>query len=497
MTSSQPTQLQQGHVVFRVAWAVYTLIHLCIDLHRWVVDPIPFLFGLIAGVAAVSTLLRPSSLSRFIVLIVAWSAQKIYFLPFLPNHVFLTLCTHVIILLSLGWVIATYTYPRGRSPRLYDTFAPLIRVEVLVLYFFAVFHKLNTAFFDEAVSCGWALYQEIVRVFPVFPTGEPIPALTIYGTIGMEALIPILLVFRRTRLLGVGLGIGFHFLLALAPRPYVASFSTMMIAAYTLFLPPAFHDVLVSQVRSTALPEWLRASVRFLRHHFWKAAALTTVMAGSLLTAEVLLDGSPLRLLALELRTVGRIAYFGWAIAALVLFAVTWRSVRRRNDQRPALLFPRTSLFRPTVTPGFIVLLALLVNGFSPYLGLKTEMSFSMFSNLRTEGGLSNHLFMPALDSGNGYQRDLVAVLDGSAAWMVKFGQSERRLPFFEVQRRMSRSPSPRDWIRFERGGKIESIRYTESPGHDVFQKLPLWERKLLRFRPVTASDDTPMACGH
>ena len=37
-----------------------------------------------------------------------------------------------------------------------------------------------------------------------------------------------------------------------------------------------------------------------------------------------------------------------------------------------------------------------VLNGSSPYLGLKTETSFAMFSNLRTIGGLSNHLLVGA-----------------------------------------------------------------------------------------------------
>jgi hypothetical protein len=36
------------------------------------------------------------------------------------------------------------------------------------------------------------------------------------------------------------------------------------------------------------------------------------------------------------------------------------------------------------------------LNGFAPYLGLKTQTSFSVFSSLITDNGTSNPLFMPS-----------------------------------------------------------------------------------------------------
>ena len=43
-----------------------------------------------------------------------------------------------------------------------------------------------------------------------------------------------------------------------------------------------------------------------------------------------------------------------------------------------------------------VALLVLFIgHGFAPYLGLKTEAVFSIFSNLQTEEGRWNHLFLP------------------------------------------------------------------------------------------------------
>lgn len=495
--SSSSSSSHLGLSIFSIAWAVYALIHLAVDLHRWFYDPLPLVLGIVSGAAAISLLVRPSSLGRLGLLVVAWSAQKVYFMPFIPNHVFLTLCTHLILLLSLGWAFATRNSASKLSSRFYETFAPLVRIEILILYFFAVFHKLNTDFFDAAVSCGWMLYQEITELFPLLPTSEPIPFLTIYGTVGLEALIPILLLFRRTRLWGVGLGIAFHFLLTLGARPYVASFSTHMIAVYTLFLSATFHEVLWERVRALRIFEWGQSMTQGARNHRWKLLGGMGLLIGALIAAELLLDGWLFRRLAFEAQTVGLVGYFLWAISAFLLFGGSWLALRKDGSSRlAALRSSQTAFFRPVLTPGLVILLVVLLNGFSPYLGLKTEMSFSMFSNLRTEAGVSNHLFFPVLSRGNGYQDDLVTVLDGSAPWIGTASRKEQRIPFFKLRRLASRSPAPNTWIEYKHGGETVLVQYAEDPEHKIFQPLPFWERKFLRFRPLPPSDNV-MTCGH
>ena len=66
-------------------------------------------------------------------------------------------------------------------------------------------------------------------------------------------------------------------------------------------------------------------------------------------------------------------------------------------------------------TPKFLYLLPLLLLffGMTSYLGLRTAGNFSMYSNLRTEGFISNHLIL----RNNplkiwGYQEDIVRVLE-------------------------------------------------------------------------------------
>ena len=82
--------------------------------------------------------------------------------------------------------------------------------------------------------------------------------------------------------------------------------------------------------------------------------------------------------------------------------------------RQPTFFRPSGHSFRP-ISPVFWVLPALLVfDGINPYLGLKTDTAFAMYSNLRSEGGRTNHLiWRHPLDLGN-YQEDLVQIVESN-----------------------------------------------------------------------------------
>jgi len=59
---------------------------------------------------------------------------------------------------------------------------------------------------------------------------------------------------------------------------------------------------------------------------------------------------------------------------------------------------------------GVVTLVLAALNGACPYLGLKTQSTWSLFSNLHVEGGVSNHLLLPASLQPFGYASDCVTV---------------------------------------------------------------------------------------
>lgn len=90
---------------------------------------------------------------------------------------------------------------------------------------------------------------------------------------------------------------------------------------------------------------------------------------------------------------------------------------------------------RPVFAVGILLL---IVNGLSPYLGLKTESTFTMFSNLRTEGGNWNHLFIPASVGVFGYQDQLVRITGSNDPALQDRTRDGTRLVRFELDRYLS-----------------------------------------------------------
>ena len=65
----------------------------------------------------------------------------------------------------------------------------------------------------------------------------------------------------------------------------------------------------------------------------------------------------------------------------------------------------------PTYWPLWLFPLLITLNGFSPYLGSKTQTSFAMFSSLRAEDDRPNHFFLAGFPQIWDYQRDVVEIV--------------------------------------------------------------------------------------
>jgi hypothetical protein len=120
-------------------------------------------------------------------------------------------------------------------------------------------------------------------------------------------------------------------------------------------------------------------------------------------------------------------------------------------------------------------------------LGLKTETSFSMFSNLQTEGKLSNHLIIGRNLGLTNFQDDLVKILHSSDPELHKLAARGYLLPYFEMRSYISRKAklgADDIELSYVRGGVRRSV---EKAGSDPALSRPysLFLRKFFRFRPV------------
>ncbi len=254
-----------------------------------------------------------------------------------------------------------------------------VKPAVILVYFLAVLSKLNWDFLNPALSCGSGLVNHVK-----FLHGSKTSFLGyagVYSTLVVEGGIPILLVVRRWVLPGIIFGVLFH-LVTNAYLTTINMWPTPLFAGYSLFLSDGFWE------EARALP-----GLRFREFVDWRWGV-------GIFFAVIFSWWIPIPHFQ-KVFSYGVYPLYCVIIIAVVVFvwARTKTSdhadrVARRLD--PVLLVPCGLLFLSSMTP---------------YLGYKTLNSNTMFSNLRTEGGRTNHLFLPISMQIFKYQRQLYEVV--------------------------------------------------------------------------------------
>lgn len=331
---------------FGALWAAAVLIHQG-SYGDWATDPL----DLALTAAATLVVVQPRRLWALIALLILVVADVAFELPWVSNHWLFAAFVSATLLAAL---IRPGRFRGAAHDReaAYEAFAPWARLELLILYGYAVLHKLNSDFLDPEKSCAAVQSSALFEMLGFSVSTNAIALAAIYGTLAVEIAIPVFLPFRRTRWFGIALGVIFHGALGLNTRvaPFY-NFSALLFASYSLFLPDDYPAVL-----RQSLPAPLR------RYGSWivGVAALLAVGFGVVSGDAWPRDSDALRGL--------------WALgcAALLLpFAVA--GPRGRSGSSGSLLGRNPAL---AIFPAL-----LLLNGASPYLGLKTETSFAMFSN--------------------------------------------------------------------------------------------------------------------
>jgi hypothetical protein len=231
---------------------------------------------------------------------------------------------------------------------------------VLLTYILAFFHKLNQEFFSVEHSCAAQMAQFFCwdRHICDVRTAKLLSLVAIWGTIVAEGIIPALLVVPATVVWGLLAALVFHFSLGLLG---IVNFSAVMYAALLAFVPDSAVKIVASRVLQWGILPALLSSVAF-------------VLIVWMVTP----------------RSAGRNCRYrarGLAWGVQVLFGIV--TALAVLGIAACLRLPNVHLGLRAPFPHFAVLIciwaAFLANGLSPYLGLKTEFSFAMFSNLRCD----------------------------------------------------------------------------------------------------------------
>ncbi len=372
--------------VFNRIWCISTLFHLA-SFSYWSANvPIAYFITL---VSCLLHLLIPSG-NRFFYCGLAGSVLLVWLqIPNTPNHIFFEWFLNVMFAFVLLSGTFNFNQREGLHSYFFGKSLTATRWSLIFLYFFVVLHKLNYDFYDPYSSCGAVLFEEIFQRSGIFRVSLLrdfyynhelfFKFFSIWLTIVAELVIPIMLIIRKWRNAGLVFGILFHLLLSLHGHNGIFSFSAMLFTIFIFF--------------------WNDTTVNFFyekwNYHVIMIKTLIVISVGLTLAVYIMFSYTIYVLATL-------LIWYLYAVVYMVLFlqaisgnyADTYFSIGGKYVTGIAWIIP------------FLIFL----NGISPYLGLKTEACFSMFSNLRTEGNISNHQFIPVSWQIFNYQKELVSI---------------------------------------------------------------------------------------
>ncbi len=403
----------------------------------------------------------------------------LFLFPDVDNHVNLLLYLNI----AMAACLAAWAFgPCKKSQdEIFDRIAPFLRSAAVILYFFAGFHKINSDFFDPYVGCAVTFARLILNQFNLHNIAIPVSSAPVIAAliISTEFLGGLLLLVKRFQLpVLVFLG-GFHGLLAMVTFP---AFSALMMSVLSAFIPKNYWMIIIDN------------PVNFLHYRIQRVFVyFSLILATGFFTGLYFEFFGPTSwninwninfLLGLVLN-----------VASLIFFWPIIRTLLSRKGPK----WHGVSIWNPALPKYFLLFLAFLIFfGMNPYLGLRTAGTFTMYSNLVTEGNQSNHLLLHSNAlKVFGYQEDVVEIIEITPHKPRNRGNYLRKgisLPVVEFKKHIL------DWRQmgakvpavYSYGGKVYT---TQDIVHDTLWKSvkPNWETALLDFRVIQKQG--PNAC--
>jgi hypothetical protein len=240
-----------------------------------------------------------------------------------------------------------------------EKFASVLKTALVLnsvmAYMWAGFHKLNYDFFNSDVSCSYDILKNYNSIFGSYFL-EPTYMYIVSIAIVVGELATLLILWGRFGNKIIGL-LSFAHLLILFNLH-----DTALGAFYTIIMI-GLHFILSKDV------------LKFFE--FEKLGRLPSLLIG---LAFILVSVLETQIKSDNYSPVAQLSYF------ILILVLLYKSMSK-DDEKIRYDFKSWIM---------ISLMAIhLFNGFSQYLGLKNEKTFSMYSNLSTEKNYFNHFFMP------------------------------------------------------------------------------------------------------
>ncbi|WP_232494351.1 thiol-disulfide oxidoreductase [Novosphingobium kaempferiae] len=394
-------------------------------------------------------------------------------LPVASNNKTITTVFDLCILLSAAVLASKGSLDRQS---LYESLRTPARLILATMYFYGIFHKINTDFLDPTVSCAVGLYKPLAEPFGLEDNlfGR---YLAIWSTFVIEGIAIVALFWKRWFAIGLTSALVFHYIIPISAYSWYMDFSSLVFALYMLTMP--------REASAKIYEITCRHLVEPLRSLFGRVGILAPA-AGLLLAATLVVlllalanPGRPALMLLHSIFILTWAVVGGVAMTAMIYAAMVYLPYRGGSSGRS-----------PYAAWNWIVPTLFFVSCLSPYVGLKTESSINMFSNLHTEGGTTNHLMFSRPPYLFDYQQEVVQVVASSSPSLSKTAREGRMNVLFSIEEYLRRHPD--QWVSYIHDGQlIENATAATLPVEAAW-----WlERKLLIFKQVDPA--RPKVCTH
>lgn len=442
------------HIYYSVAWSV-----------SYYTGPILFIkeFFIPQALLGLSLLGFLNPRSNFLLLINSFlfATFYIYSSPVASNNKTTAFFLSILIVFSILKTLISHrsiTFDRNKVFYLIQGPGKLILV---FMYFFGIYHKLNTDFFNPNISCAVELSRPIASILGQ-EDNTTLNWIPIYLTFFVETIAIIGLLFQRYRKLGLAVSIPFHIIIAFTGYAFYMDFSTIVLAMYSLNINDESLGRIKCFYKKSVRPYWLKKTTSLLPVGF----ALTLFIYVTMICQGVCSYRSFMPIFA----------FYSIPISFILIFS---RNVKREgwNESKSGILF--------------LIPIAFFLNGLSPYLGLKTESSIAMYSNLYVEGRRTNHLLHGVLPGFWDYSDEVITVIDSNNQ-QLREGESFVR---YDFDRRLSNLQNVEVTVQSNLKSTPQQISTNEGKWKNTYDEAPWLMKKYLIFKPI--DNKRPKVCDH
>lgn len=336
-----------------------------------------------------------------------------------------------------------------------------------VMYFFGIYHKLNVDFLNPETSCAVVLYDRLAQGWGLAGWNVGHHG-AIWATFVIEAVAMIALFVPRWKRVGMLIGVPFHIIIGWTGYAYYKDFSTVVLLMYAMFLP---REAIVAAVVAFTEKLGAQRAAQYARILLLACAGVYLLAIGAAFDPARLRPSHEGFFIAF---TVYAVAFYAFVVAF-----VPWKSA---SGELPLFAKPVWLMAIPAL---------FFLNGLSPYLGLKTESSLAMYSNLHTEAGQTNHYVTGQFPFGFGYQNDIVRpISSNSPAFDAAYVGQGMALVRYEFDRILAQSPALK--VTFEHAGVV---RTNDAGWRNAYLAASPLEQKFLLFKPIDFN--RPKVCTH